>query len=259
MKDLVSIITPTFNSETFISETIASVRNQTYQNWEMIIVDDGSTDRTVEIIEAISERDKRIKLIRCQENKGAGVARNQGLEMARGRYISFLDADDSWKDTKLKKQVQFLQKNKLAFTFSFYELIDEEGNSLNTIITAPDPLTFNQLKFCNYVGNLTGIYDTEFFGKIPVSKIKKRQDWILWLKILEEIKTAHPVTESLAYYRIRKKSLSSSKINLLKYNYLVYRSLRNNRWMSSLNMLKFLGIHFFVKPKFVKKRIKSRK
>lgn len=254
MQELVSIITPTYNSEKFISETIQSVQNQNYMNWEMVIVDDGSTDKTVEIIEEVRKKENRIKLISYKENKGAGVARNLGLQEAQGRYIAFLDADDSWKKTKLEKQIRFMQENKLAFTFSFYEWIDEEGDSLDTLITAPNPLNYNQLKFCNYIGNLTGIYDTQYFGKLPISKIKKRQDWMLWLKILREIRTAYPVPESLAYYRIRKKSLSSSKVKLLKYNYLVYRNSGYNQLISSLYMLKFLGIHFFIKPKYKEKK-----
>lgn len=250
MNDLVSIITPTFNSEKFISETIHSVQNQTYQNWELILVDDGSTDNTVEIIKEIQQKEHRIQLVICPENKGAGIARNLGLEKAKGRYITFLDADDLWKETKLEKQIQFLKERNLAFTWSFYELIDEEGNLLNSLITAPNPLKYSQLKFCNYVGNLTGIYDSHVYGKIPISELKKRQDWILWLHILEKIETAYPVPESLAYYRIRKESLSASKLKLLKYNFLVYRSLGYNWMKSFLYLSKFLIVHFFEKPKY---------
>src|SRR5690554_5302137 len=192
MNNLVSIITPTFNSEKYIQQTIQSVQNQTYQNWEMIIVDDYSSDATVRIIEEIAIQEPRITLIKSDRNSGTGIARNKAIDKAKGRYIAFLDADDLWKPRKLEVQIEFLQKENAYFTFSFYECIDENGNSLNKAIKAPNPLRYSQLLFCNYVGNLTGIYDTNFFGKIPMSSIRNRQDWIHWLTILQKIKIVHP-------------------------------------------------------------------
>lgn len=251
---LVSIITPTYNSENYIRETIQSVINQTYKNWEMIIVDDCSSDNTVQIIQEIQKSEPRIKLFKLDKNSGAGVARNKAIEEASGKYIAFLDADDLWKPEKLTKQIKFLVDTKLHFTFSFYECIDEDGNLLHKIIKAPSPLTYSQLLFCNYVGNLTGIYDTSFFGKIPMTSIRKRQDWVYWLTILKKIKTSLPVPESLAYYRIRKGSISSSKINLVQYNFKIYREyLNKNLIISTLYIGIFLFTHFFVKPKYVKK------
>jgi teichuronic acid biosynthesis glycosyltransferase TuaG len=253
MNDLVSIITPTYNSEKYIRETIKSVQNQTYPNWEMIIVDDCSTDATVRIIEEIAIQEPRITLIKSDRNSGAGIARGKSIEKAKGKYISFLDADDLWKSEKLQKQILFLKERNLPFTFSSYEWIDEDGNPLYKEMFSPNPLTYSQLKFCNYIGNVTGIYDVEFFGKIPMSSIRKRQDWIHWLTILKEINTAYPITESLAYYRVRKDSISSSKIKLVKYNYRVYRDFLNkNSFISFGYMIKFLFIHFFIKPKYTR-------
>ncbi len=255
MNDLVSIITPTFNSEKFISETISSVLNQTYANWEMIIVDDFSTDKTIEIIQNFSKSDKRILFYKSSKNYGAGIARNKALEMAKGKYIAFLDADDLWKPEKLEKQIDFIQKNNLKFTFSFYECINENGKSLNKIIQSPKILTYKQLFYCNYVGNLTGIYDACFFGKIPISSIRKRQDWILWLTILKQIKTAKPVPKSLAFYRIRQDSISSSKINLLKYNFNIYRDFHKKNFMvSCFCMVGFLFSQLVIKSRFIKNR-----
>jgi len=250
---LVSIITPTFNSEKFITEVIKSIQNQTYTNWEMIIVDDCSSDKTVSITSNFAQFDARIKLFQLEKNSGTGVARNKGLSEAKGRFISFLDSDDLWKPIKLEKQMDFLLKNKLPFTFSFYECIDEEGKPFNKIVKAPRNLTYKQLFFCNYIGNLTGIYDVDYFGKITISSIRKRQDWMLWLSILKKVKTAQPVPESLAYYRIRENSISASKLDLLKHNFAVYRTFHGfNLVVSLVCMIGFLFTQLIIKPQYIK-------
>jgi teichuronic acid biosynthesis glycosyltransferase TuaG len=251
---LVSIITPSFNSEKFIAETIQSVKNQTYSNWEMIIVDDCSTDKTVSIIEEFLAKDNRIRFFQLDKNSGAGIAREIALSKAQGDYIAFLDADDLWKPLKLEKQLQFLKDNSAPFTFSFYDCMDEEGNSLNKRVEAPRNLSYRQLFFCNYVGNLTGIYDTNYFGKIAISSTRKRQDWMMWLTILKKIKKVKPVPESLAIYRIRDNSLSASKFDLLKHNFAVYRSFHGYNYVSSMFiMVGFLFTQLVIKPHYIKK------
>lgn len=252
-KHLVSIITPSYNSEKFISETIKSVQNQTYQNWEMIIVDDCSTDKTISIINEFLY-DKRIKLYQLKNNSGTGIARNKALSLSSGRFIAFLDSDDIWKSEKLEKQVDYLISENKPFTFSFYDCIDESGKFLHKTIEAPLNLKYSQLFWSNLVGNLTGIYDANFFGKIEISSSRKRQDWMLWLTILKQIKTAKPIAESLAIYRVRDNSLSASKAYLVKHNYNVYRYFHKlNAVSASLCMLKFLFTHFFIKPKYIRK------
>jgi teichuronic acid biosynthesis glycosyltransferase TuaG len=253
-KPLVSIITPSFNSDKFIIETIQSVQNQTHQNWEMIIVDDCSTDNTTSIIEQFVINDNRIHFLQLEKNSGAGIAREMALSKASGDYISFLDADDLWKPLKLEKQLQFLKDNKIHFTFSFYDCIDEEGNALNKRVEAPRNLSYRQLFFCNYVGNLTGIYKVNYFGKIAISSTRKRQDWIVWLTILKKIKRAKPVPESLAFYRIRNNSLSASKVDLLKHNFAVYRTFHGFNYVASLFiMIGFLFTQLLIKPRYIKK------
>lgn len=252
---LVSVIIPTFNSEKYISDTIVSVQNQTYQNWEIILVDDASTDQTQTIITTFLT-DKRIQFYPLKKNSGTGVTRNFGVSKAVGKYISFLDADDLWKPEKLEKQIDFLKKNNLPFTFSFYDCIDEQGNLLNRRIEAPRNLSYRQLFFCNYVGNLTGIYDVEYFRKISISNIRKRQDWMHWLTILKNIKTAKVVPESLALYRIRDNSLSTFKTALIQYNFAVYRQFHGfNFIVSCFCMIGFLFTQLVIKP-FYKKTIK---
>ena len=254
MNELVSIITPTYNTEKFIKLTIQSVQNQTFENWEMILVDDASTDETVKIISELAKADNRIKLFQLPNNSGNGFARNVALKKATGKYIAYLDADDLWFPMKLEKQIQFLKENNLSFTFSFYDCIDEEGNSLNRRVEAPRNLTYNQLFFCNYVGNLTAIYDAEYFGKIAIEATQKRQDWRLWLTILKQIKATKPVPEPLAFYRIRKDSISSSKFKLIKHNFGVYRDFHGyNLVFSFLLMMRFLFTQLIIKPKYIKK------
>ena len=254
MNELVSIIIPTYNTEKFIGDTLQSVQNQTYQNWEMILVDDASTDRTVSVIEEFAKNDSRIKLFKLEKNSGNGFARNIALEKASGKYIAYLDADDLWFPEKLEKQIQFLKANNLPFTFSFYDCIDEEGNSLKRRVEAPINLTYSKLFFCNYVGNLTAIYDADYFGKIILEATQKRQDWRLWLTILKQIQVTKPVPEPLAFYRIRKDSISSSKFKLIKHNFGVYREFHGfNFVFSVLLMARFLFTQLIIKPRYIKK------
>jgi teichuronic acid biosynthesis glycosyltransferase TuaG len=254
MSELVSIITPTYNAEKYIRQTLQSVINQSYQNWEMILADDASTDNTVAIIEEFSQKDYRIKLFKLPENRGNGFARNAALEKASGKYMAYLDADDLWFPEKLEKQIQFLKAKNLHFTFSFYDSIDEEGNDLNRRVEAPSPLSYKQLFFCNYVGNLTAIYDADYFGKIILETSQKRQDWRIWLTILKQIKTAKPVPESLAFYRIRKDSVSSSKFKLIKHNFGVYKEFHGYNFLFSiLLMIRFLYTQLIIKPRYIKK------
>lgn len=254
MNSFVSIITPCFNSEKYISQTIQSVISQTHENWELLLVDDCSTDETFSIISNFASKDTRIKSFKLDKNSGAGVARNFAIQQVIGNYIAFLDADDLWKPEKLEKQINFMETQKIPFTFSFYETINEAGNLRNETITTPSKITYKQLYYCNWIGNLTGIYSVDFFGKIPISSIKKRQDWMLWLQIVKQIQIAIPVNESLAYYRVREDSISASKWKLIQYNFKVYRNFhKQNFFMACLDTIRFLYVQLVVKPKYKKK------
>lgn len=250
---LVSVITPAYNSARYIADAIRSVQAQTLDDWEMVIVDDASTDETSAIVESFSS-DPRIRLIQLNTNSGAGIARQTALDAAAGRYIAFLDADDTWKPEKLTRQVDHMEAHRQPFTFSFYEQMDEGGNPIGKVITAPSPLSYRQLFFCNFVGNLTGIYDTQYFGKIPFSTIRKRQDWMIWLTVLKRIRSASPVPESLACYRVRSNSISSSKMGMLRYNFAVYRQFHGlNVVVASFCMAIFLFVQLMVKPRFIRR------
>lgn len=248
-----SVITPLFNSENYISETINSVINQTYQNWELLLIDDGSTDKTVEIVTNFMAKNPNIKLLKNDINLGAAISRNKGIDAAQGDYIAFLDADDIWKPEKLQVQIKFMQAQNGLVSFSSYEQINKYGQPLNLLIKALPELTYKKQLKSNYIGNLTGMYNAKVLGKIKAPNLRKRQDWLLWLSAIEKSgKPAIGIQESLAYYRVRTDSMSSNKMNLLKHNYLVYRKgLGFSNLKSVYCMLVFLYEHFFVKSKQV--------
>lgn len=233
MHKLVSIITPCYNCSKFIEETIHSIQNQTYSNWELLISDDGSTDNSVEIIERLQLTDARIKLFKLQ-NSGAAVARNHSIKMANGRYIAFLDSDDLWLPKKLEKQVAFMENGKYPLSFGGYQKIDEEGNQLaNSTIFVKKIISYSDMLTSNKIGCLTAMYDVEILGKIYMPLIRKRQDYALWLKILKKTPFAYGIQESLGFYRIRKSSISSSKIEMLKWNWKMFRDIEKLSYIKS--------------------------
>lgn len=240
-----------FNSERYISEAIHSVLNQTYTHWELLLIDDYSTDKTIEIAEAFSNKFSNIKLVKNDRNRGAAFSRNKGITEAKGRFIAFLDADDVWKEEKLEKQIKFMTAENCDVCFSSYELINEKGTFLNKTVKALPMLSYQKLLKSNYIGNLTGIYHAEILGKITTPNLRKRQDWLLWLQAIKTSgKPAKSLPESLAYYRVRDHSMSSSKFSLLKHNYWVYKKGLGFSTMTSIYcLLVFLMEHFFVKSK----------
>lgn len=239
------------NSEAYISETINSVISQTYPNWELLLIDDCSTDNTLEMVQIFISKHPNIKLIKNSTNIGAANTRNKGIEVAKGTYIAFLDGDDVWKPKKLEVQLAFINSNDCDVCFSSYDLMNEDGTFLNTQVKAIPILTYKKFLKSNYIGNLTGMYNAEVLGKILSPNLRKRQDWLLWLAVIKKAgKPALGIEESLAYYRVRKDSISSNKINLLKHNYWVYKKgLGFSAAKSMYYMTIFLFEHFFIKSK----------
>ena len=221
--DKVSVITPNFNCARFLARTIESVIAQTYKNWEMIIVDDGSTDNSLEIIKKYQQQDPRISFYQMDGNQGPAKARNLAIEKASGRFIAFLDSDDLWHPEKLEAQIFFMQDKKVALSFTFYQLMNEKGEHLNKTIESPLELSYHRLLMSNRIGCLTAIYDTQKLGKVFMPDIRKRQDYGLWLKILRQGITAYGLARTLASYRVREASVSSSKFGLLSYNWELFR------------------------------------
>lgn len=226
-KGLVSIITPTYNCGKFIAETIESIQAQTYTNWELVIVDDCSKDNTKEIVESYMERDSRIKYHRLETNSGAAVARTTAMMLAEGEYMAFCDSDDLWMPDKLEKQLAFMKNTGHPFSCTAYEQIDEEGNSLNRIIKPKEKCDYNRLLLDCPVGNSTVMYNVGVMGKFKVPNIRKRNDDALWLQMLKKEKYIWGMPDVLMKYRIRKNSISSNKLKVIKYHWILYRDIEH--------------------------------
>lgn len=237
MDDLVSIITPVYNAEKYIEDTIKSVLNQSYMNWELILINDCSSDCSMNIIKKYNDRDSRIRVIELNKNSGPAVARNTGIECAHGRFIAFLDSDDIWMPNKLEVQLNFMKKNNIYFSFTEYLKINENGENRG-IVKVPKNLTYTELLKSNIIGCLTVVYDTHGIGKVYMPDIRKRQDYGLWLKILREHTNAYGIQKCLAKYRVRKNSVSSNKIKAASYQWQVYRKIEQ------LNLFK--SIYYFI-------------
>lgn len=222
---LVSIIMPIYNTGAVSAESIDSILRQTYKDWELIIVDDNSDDEiTLSLLEKYRNEDSRIKVINLSENKGAGFARNKGIEVARGRYIAFCDSDDRWFPDKLEKQIAFINEKKCCLVYSSYILCNQDGVD-NGIFIAPRIVTFGGMKRDDKVGFLTALYDTSRYGKFYFPLLRKRQDWAMLILLLKECRVAYGLKEPLAYYRIRSNSLSSNKRSLVKFYIDVYHTI----------------------------------
>lgn len=225
MKDygMVSIITPSYNCAQFIGETIESVLAQTYPNWEMLITDDCSTDNSREVIAEYAKRDPRVKLLKLDKNSGAGVARNNSIREANGRFIAFCDSDDRWYPDKLEKQLHYMDAKKCAMSHTSYMTCDE-NDRVTGIVVCRKRETLRTMCRDDKMGFLTVMYDADKVGKVYMPDLRKRQDWGLKLKVLRICNKAYGMKEPLAYYRIRKNSISNvKKTSLIKYNVRVYK------------------------------------
>ena len=223
MIGLVSIITPTFQSADFIAETIASVQNQTYSNWEMIIVDDGSTDATEKIIKNILLNDNRIQFFKLDQNSGPAVARNKGIEQAKGEFMTFLDADDIWFPNFIEKSIKTIEETKIPFVFSSYKRANENLEFVYSDFIVPSKVTYTDILKSNSISCLTAFLDIKTLEKKFMPLIRKRQDMGLWLQYLKAIPFAYGIQETQAIYRIRANSLSRKKSDLIKYQWQFYR------------------------------------
>ena len=228
MKDgLVSVIMPLYNCAAFITDTIHSLQSQTYENWELVAVDDCSTDNTAEIVQALAAEDPRIRYFCLEKNSGAAVARTVSMENADGEYMAFLDSDDLWHPEKLKRQLAFMQEHDYAFSCTSYAQINEQGEPLGKIKRCIPKTNYNRLLLDNPVGNSTVMYSVKKMGKFTVPNIRKRNDYALWLKMLKKEQYVYGLPEVLMYYRVCSNSISSNKFKLIKYNWIVYRELEH--------------------------------
>lgn len=248
---LISIITPSYNSEKYISKTIDSVLFQTYQNWEMIVVDDVSPDNSNKIIEEYCKKDNRINLIKLEQNSGAAVARNRAIKEAKGRYIAFLDADDMWKPNKLGKQIEFMRKNNYAFTYTAYEKIDENGLVFGEI-GVPLKVSYNQLLKTCVIGCLTAVYDTNKLGKVYMPTNTKREDFATWLNILKKVDFAYGIKQNLSQYRVYKSQSSNKKVKMAKENWKLYREIEKLNLLKACYYFSHYAVRGVLRTKFPK-------
>ena len=220
MNKLVSIVMPSYNTAEYIAESIKSVQNQTYTDWELLIVDDCSTDNTDDVVQAFLS-DSRIRYIKNETNSGAAISRNRALREAKGKWIAFLDSDDLWHPEKLQRQIAFMEKNGYAFTYTDY-MIKQNGQWIPYVYDGPMVVNRTMMYNYCYFSTITVMYDREKIGLIQIEDLRKNNDYAMWLQIIEKSK-CYRLPECLSYYIKHEGSVSSgSKLKLIKWHYILF-------------------------------------
>lgn len=252
---LVSVITPVYACEKYISETIDSVRSQTYTSWEMILVDDCTPDESAKIIEKYQAQDSRIKYIKLPHNSGAAVARNTALEIAKGRYIAYLDADDIWMPNKLERQLAFMKEHDAGFSCCDYEKIEDDGTPLNKIVHMPKTITYEQLLRNTIIQTVGVIVDTKFVDRtlLVMPNVRRGQDSATWLQMLRNGVKFVGHNEVLAQYRRVPQSLSANKLNAMKRTWHLYRGVEKLPVLKSLWCMVGWAWHASLKRIYIRK------
>jgi glycosyltransferase involved in cell wall biosynthesis len=233
--NLVSIITPVYNASKFVGITIESVLKQSYQNWEMILVNDGSKDNSAEVIQKYVDKDSRIILV-SQDNAGSAAARNNGIRRANGRYLCLLDADDTWEPNFIEEQLKLLKEKNTQLVYSSHTRIDENGEQILKPFIVPSQVDYNSLlKTCS-ISCLTAMYDTVPYGKIYLREDLKslRDDYAFWLEIIKKVGVAYGNSKILANYRIFKTQATGNKKKMIKPQFLVYYQVEKLGLLKSL-------------------------
>jgi len=232
-KEKVSIIVPMYNAEKFIGKTIESVLAQTYQNWEMLIMNDVSTDNSLAIVSMYAKKDERIKIVNTEKNVGVVKGRNFLIDLASGKYIAFLDADDYWHNEKLEKQIKFMKEKNASISCTEYTRVKENEEKINDVIIKEE-ISYNDMLKNNYLGCLTVIYDAEKIGKRYFKELEKNEDYVLWLEIVKDVNTIYGLKENLAYYRVLDNSRSSNKVKTAKVRWEIYRKIEKLSLLKSI-------------------------
>lgn len=253
--DLVSIITPVYKCEEYIVRTMNSVLAQTYLNWEMLLVDDCSPDGSAEIIRSFAERDTRFKYIKLENNSGAAIARNIGLENAKGRYIAYLDADDIWLPEKLERQIRFMEENDVQFSCCDYEKIEADDTPLNKVVHMPKTITYNQLLSNTIIQTVGVIVDLSKVDRklLVMPNVRRGQDSATWLQMLRNGAKFTGQNEVLAQYRRVPQSLSANKFSAMKRTWHLYRGVEHLSLVKSCICLISWAYHASIKRIYLKK------
>lgn len=242
----ISIIMPAFNAEEYLAESIDSVCGQTFNNWELVITDDGSTDGTMNIIRNYQITDKRIKLYVNSAGKGPASARNNSMNHASGRLIAFLDADDTWHPDKLAKQIAFMEKHKFDFTFTGYNHINDES-MFQKKIEIPDSADYATLLQTNVIATSTVIIRRERFSDLRMPDFPRAQDYALWLKLLHQVEQAHGLQEPYTDYRVTSNTGNRRKIFALMYLYKIYTQQEGKSAIAACKLIFSMLIHRIAK------------
>ena len=242
---LVSVIMPAYNCGNFIAQAIQSVINQSIPDWELLVVDDCSTDDTVEVVRRLAAQDARVRFASLSQNGGPAEARNAAMRRASGRYVAFLDSDDLWETDKLERQIAFMERIGAKFSATAYDQIDESGKPLPTVCLPPHRTNYRKmLLLSNPIGNSTVMYDQQALGRFEVPPIHRRNDFALWLKILKKTPCCMGMDDILTHYRVRGSSVSSNKLAQARYHWQLYREIEE---LSVLKSAYYLGCWAFVK------------
>ena len=250
MKDLVSIIVPVYNAERFLEETINSVLNQSYNNWELLLINDCSKDDSKKIYDKYKS-DKRIKWFDQEKNGGAALARNKGIELSQGKFLCFLDADDLWEKEKLEKQINFMTEKDCAFSFTGYEFASESGEPNGTKVFIPEKINYKKALKNTTIWTSTVMFDMSKLSKddIYMPNVRRGQDTATWWKVLKKIDYAYGLNQILSFYRRTNDSLSSNKFKALKRTWNLYRNVEH------LNLVKSSYYFFWYCFNAVKRRV----
>lgn len=240
-KGLVSIVMPAYNCEKYIGDAIKSVINQTYKNWELIVLDDGSKDSTVNIINGLAQQDKRIKFYLNEKNQGVSATRNRGISIAKGEWIAFLDSDDMWQKEKLEMQMSLKEKVNAEFVFTGSSYINEIGESFKGIFEVPEQVDYKKLRRHNVISCSSVLIKKKFFKDIKMEKDDMHEDYAVWLRILKQGVIAYAVNDPLLIYRISRNSKSGNKLKTLKMTYKVFRFIGVN----PIGSVYFMSMHVF--------------
>ena len=243
---LVSIIIPYYKKELYLEQSIRSILNQTYQNFEIILINDDPENKI--FISKFSKLDHRIKLVHNENNLGAGLSRNKGLEIANGEYIAFCDSDDLWKNNKIEFQIELMKRLNFTFSFTGYDIIDENNNFIKSR-KAPSYVDFQKLRSSCDIGLSTVMIRKDIFKNVEYrfANLRTKEDYVLWLKLAKDRINMKSIQENLTSWRKSKNSLSSSVIQKIVDGYKVYRIYLKYSRLRSLYHLVILSINFILK------------
>ena len=237
-----------YNAEKFIGKAIETVLSQTYENWEMLIMNDVSTDNSLAVVNEFAKKDDRIKVVNTEKNMGVVKGRNHLIDLARGKYIAFLDADDYWHSEKLEKQIQFMKEKNASISCTEYTRVRENGEKINEVVIKSE-ISYTDMLKNNYLGCLTVMYDVEKVGKRYFKELEKNEDYVLWLEIVKDVKIIYGLKENLAYYRVLDNSRSSNKVKTAKVRWEIYRKVEKLSLLKSIYYFLHYAVRAVLKSK----------